>query len=104
MRKAIDRGMRLPGLPREKVMACILRILSTCFMRPGSQVYAKENGSVGIATLQNRHASVKGDTVRFQYRGKAGEEQVQELRDRRVEGIVRTLKKPPGTDLFQDAA
>ena len=26
-------------------MACILRILSTCFMRPGSYVYAKENGS-----------------------------------------------------------
>jgi len=103
MRKAIDRGMRLPGLPREKVMACILRILSTCFMRPGSQVYAKENGSFGIATLQNRHASVKGDTVRFQYRGKAGKEQVQELRDRRVARIVRELKKLPGKDLFQYA-
>src|SRR3954470_24375028 len=36
MRRAVARGMRLPGLPREKVMACILRILSTCFMRPGS--------------------------------------------------------------------
>src|SRR5204862_2450743 len=67
MRKAVDRDMRLPGLPREKVMACILRILSTCFMRPGSQVYAKENGSFGIATLQNRQASAEGDTTRFQY-------------------------------------
>jgi DNA topoisomerase I len=104
MRKAIDRGMRLPGLPREKVMACILRILSTCFMRPGSQVYAKENGSFGIATLQNRHASVKGDTVRFQYRGKAGKEQVQELCDRRVARIVRELKKLAGKDLFQYVA
>ena len=101
MRKAIERGIRLPGLPREKVMACILRILSTCFMRPGSQVYAKENGSFGIATLQNRHASVKGDTVRFQYRGKAGKQQMQELRDRRVARIVRELKKLPGKDLFQ---
>ncbi len=51
--------MRLRGLPHERVMACILRILSTCFMRPGSQVYAKENGSFGIATLQRRHASVR---------------------------------------------
>jgi DNA topoisomerase-1 len=104
MRRAIARGLRLPGLPREKVMACILRILSTCFMRPGSYVYAKENGSFGIATLQNRHASVKGTTVRFQYRGKSGKEQVQELCDRRVARIVRELKKLPGKDLFQYVA
>jgi DNA topoisomerase-1 len=104
MRRAIARGMRLPGLPREKVMACILRILSTCFMRPGSSVYAKENGSFGIATLQNRHATVSGDTVRFHYRGKAGKEQVRELCDRRVARIVRELKKLPGKDLFQYVA
>jgi DNA topoisomerase-1 len=104
MRRAISRGMRLPGLPREKVMACILRILSTCFMRPGSHVYAKENGSFGIATLRNRHAAVSGDTVRFHYRGKGGKEQVHELRDRRVARVVRELKKLPGKDLFQYVA
>src|SRR5438045_7015582 len=104
MRKAIDRGMRLPGLPREKVMACILRILSTCFMRPGSEVYAKENGSFGIATLQNRHATVHGDTVRFHYIGKSGKEQIRELKDRRIARIVRALKKLPGRDLFQFVA
>jgi DNA topoisomerase-1 len=102
LRRAIERGMRLRGLPRERVMACILRILSTCFMRPGSYVYAKENGSFGIATLQRRHASVTGDTVHFEYRGKAGKMQVRELRDRRVARIVRELKKLPGSgDLFQ---
>jgi DNA topoisomerase-1 len=103
MRAAIDRGMRLHGLPREKAMACILRILSTCFMRPGSQVYAKENGSFGIATLQNHHASVHGDLVRFSYTGKAGKHHERELRDRRVARIVRELKKLPGRDLFQYA-
>src|SRR3954466_8958141 len=104
LRTAIDRGMRLPGLPREKVMACILRLLSTCFMRPGSQIYAKENGSFGIATLQNRHVTVSGDSVRFRYRGKSGKEQFRELRDRRVARIVRELKKLPGRDLFQYVA
>jgi DNA topoisomerase-1 len=73
-------------------------------MRPGSYVYARENGSFGIATLQNRHATVKGDTVTFHYRGKAGKEQVRELRDRRVARIVRELKKLPGKDLFQYVA
>src|SRR3954466_15667115 len=101
LRTAIDRGMRLSGLPREKVMACILRILSTCFMRPGSQIYAKENGSYGIATLQNRHVTVSGDTVRFRDRGKSGKEQFRELRDRRVARIVRELKRLPGRELFQ---
>ncbi len=101
MRRAVEKGMRLPGLPREKVMACILRILSTCFMRPGSQIYAKENGSFGIATLQNRHVTVSGDAVRFRYRGKAGKEQFRELRDRRVARMVRELKKLPGKELFQ---
>src|SRR5918911_4531769 len=104
LRKEIDRGLALPGLPRDKVMACILRILSTCFMRPGSQIYAKENGSFGIATLQNRHATVAGDTVRFHYRGKAGKEQYRELRDRRVARIVRELTKLPGKELFQYVA
>jgi DNA topoisomerase I len=102
LRKAIEQGMRQRGLPKERVMACILRILSTCFMRPGSSVYAKENGSFGIATLRRRHVTVHGDAVRFEYRGKAGKVQVRELRDRRVARIVRELKKLPGkADLFQ---
>src|SRR3954466_3242582 len=79
MRKEVDEGLRLRGLPREKVMACILRILSTCFMRPGSAVYAKENGSFGIATLRKRHVEGRGDVVRFGYEGKSGKKQGREL-------------------------
>jgi DNA topoisomerase-1 len=104
LRAAIDRGLSQKGLTRERVMACILRILSTCFMRSGSEVYAKENGSFGIATLQNRHATVVGDVVRFHYRGKSGKDQLRELKDRRVARIVRELKKLPGKDLFQYVA
>jgi DNA topoisomerase-1 len=101
LRKEIDRGLALPGLPRDRVMACILRILSTCFMRPGSEVYAKENGSFGIATLRKRHVSVHGDVVRFDYEAKSKKRQVRELRDRRVARVVRELLKLPGHELFQ---
>jgi DNA topoisomerase-1 len=104
LRKAIEQGMRVHGLPREKVMAVILRILSTCFMRSGSEVYAKENGSFGIATLQNRHATVAGGKVVFKYRGKSGKEQLRELSDARIARVVRELKKLPGRDLFQYVA
>src|SRR5262245_6539837 len=50
MRKIVSRHLRQQGLGRERVLAAILRILSTCYMRPGSEVYANENGSYGIAT------------------------------------------------------
>jgi DNA topoisomerase I len=101
LHKVKNQWLALPDLPREKVVGCILRILNTCFMRPGSEVYAKENGSFGIATLQNRHASVNGDTVHFDYMGKSGKRQVRELRDRRVARIVRELKKMRGGQLFK---
>jgi DNA topoisomerase-1 len=101
MRRAVERDLRRPDLDREKVMACILRILSTCFLRPGSQVYAAENGSYGIATLRNRHVSVKGDVVRYDFPGKSGKRRVLEFRDRRVARIIRQLKRLPGKDLFQ---
>jgi DNA topoisomerase-1 len=101
LRKEIDRGLALPGLPRDRVMACILRILSTCFLRPGSEVYAKENGSFGIATLRKRHVSVRGDVIRFDYEGKSKKRQVRELRDRRVARAVREMMQLPGRELFQ---
>ena len=72
MRQAIARDLAVPGIPREKVLAGIMRILSTCFLRPGSEVYADQNGSYGIATLKPGHVSVSGDVVRFDFQGKSG--------------------------------
>jgi DNA topoisomerase I len=80
MRAMVASQLRQPGLGREPVMASILRILSTCFMRPGSQVYASENGSFGLATLRRRHVKVKGDVVEFDFTGKSGVQQQRQLR------------------------
>ncbi len=96
MRRTVAQHLALPGLRREKVLACILRILSSCFMRPGSQAYAKENGSYGIATLRPRHVRVQGDRIEFDFPGKWGKQQYREMRDRRVARIVRELAKYPG--------
>jgi DNA topoisomerase I len=96
MRRAVARDLALPGLPREKVLACVLRILSTCFLRPGSQAYAEENGSYGIATLREKHVRVSGDVVSFDFPGKSGKQQHRELSDRRVARIVRELAKVRG--------
>lgn len=96
MRRAVTRDLALRGLKREKVLAGVLRILSTCFLRPGSEEYASQNGSYGIATLKPRHVSVRGDLIRFDFEGKSGRRQVRELRDRRLASLVRVLLRHPG--------
>ena len=96
LRRIVARDLARTGLPRERVAAGAVRILETCFLRPGSQVYATENGSYGLATLRKRHVTVRGDTVRFRFQGKSKQPQDRELRDRRVAGLVRELLRLPG--------
>jgi DNA topoisomerase-1 len=101
IRSAVDRDMRRPGLSRERVLAAMVRILESCFMRPGSEAYARDNRSYGLATIRPRHVRVQGDTVVFDYPGKSGQRQVRELRDRRVARLVRALLAVPGRDVFK---
>jgi DNA topoisomerase-1 len=70
-------------------------------MRPGSDVYANENGSFGIATLRSKHVSVRGDTVYFDFPGKSGVRQQRELKDRRIAKVIRSLLRQPGRRVFQ---
>jgi DNA topoisomerase I len=101
MRQTVSRNLRKRNLGRDRVMSCILRILSTCFMRAGSQVYADENGSYGLATLRPKHVKVKGDLVEFAFPGKSQVDQHRELRDRAVARVVRALLKHPAKEVFK---
>ena len=101
LRKTVARHVRLPDLPRERVMAAMLRILSASFIRPGSQVYADENGSYGIATLHPKHVRVRGDLIIFDFPGKSGVQQHREFRDRAVARIVRELLRHPAREVFK---
>jgi DNA topoisomerase-1 len=101
LRTTIARDLRRPGLGRERVLAAILRILSTCYMRPGSQSYASEHGSYGIATLRRKHVTVKGDLIEFDFPGKSGVQQQRQLRDRKVARVVRETMKLPGFNVFK---
>lgn len=101
MRKTVARHLRQPELTRERVLAAVLRILSTCFMRPGSEVYANEHGSYGIATLRRKHVNVKGDLIEFDFPGKSGVRQQRQLRDRQVARVIRSTMKMPGFNVFK---
>ncbi len=101
MRSTVAAHLRQPGLGRERVLASILRILSTCFIRPGSQVYASENGSYGIATLRPKHVKVKGDLIEFDFPGKSGVQQQRQIKDRQVSKVVRKLLQQPAREVFK---
>ena len=101
MRRTVAANLRQPDLGRDSVMACILRILSTCFIRPGSHVYANENGSFGIATLRPRHVKVKGDLVEFDFPGKSGVRQFRQIKDHKVSKVVRKLLQHSSREVFK---
>jgi DNA topoisomerase-1 len=101
MRATVARHLRQPGLTRERVLAAVLRILSTCYMRPGSEVYASEHGSYGIATLRRKHVSVKGELIEFDFPGKAGVRQERQLRDKQVARVIRKTINLPGYNVFK---
>ncbi|MBI1896161.1 MAG: DNA topoisomerase IB [Acidobacteria bacterium] len=101
IRERVEADLRRPGLPREKVLAAVVRLLDETGIRIGGDEYEKANGSYGLTTLKDQHATVSGDVVRFKFRGKSGKEQMIELSDRRLAKIVRKCRYLPGYDLFQ---
>jgi DNA topoisomerase I len=86
---------------RETVLATIVRLLDTTYVRIGNEEYARENKSFGLTTLRNRHAAVQGDHLRLRFRGKSGKEHEVDLDDPRVARVVRRCQAMPGQDLFQ---
>jgi DNA topoisomerase-1 len=101
IRNHVAEDLARTGLPREKVLATVVRLLETTFIRVGNSEYARENESFGLTTLRNRHVSIEGSTIRFRFRGKSGLNHEVEVRDRRLARIIRTCHDLPGYDLFE---
>jgi DNA topoisomerase-1 len=101
IRAGVEQDLAQPGLPRSKVLATVVRLLETTLIRVGNEEYARENGSFGLTTLRNCHASVEGETVRFTFRGKSGICHSIRVNDRRLARIVRRCQDLPGQELFQ---
>jgi DNA topoisomerase I len=101
IRQRVERDLARPGLPREKVIATVVRLLETTFIRIGNREYAKANRSFGLTTLRDRHVEIKGSRVNFHFVGKSGKEHTIEIRDRRLAGIIKRCRAIPGHALFQ---
>jgi DNA topoisomerase-1 len=101
IRRAVARDLKLPGIPRERVLATIVRLLDATLIRVSDEEYARENGSFGLTTMRNRHVQVSADAVRFEFRGKGGITHRVELNDPRIARVVRHCRDLPGQELFQ---
>jgi DNA topoisomerase-1 len=101
IRERVDNDLALQGLPREKVLATIVRIMETTFIRIGNEEYARENHSYGLTTMRNKHVDVNGSRVQFNFVGKSGKRHSIDLSDRRLARIVKRCLDLPGYELFQ---
>jgi DNA topoisomerase-1 len=101
IRARVRRDLAREGVPRERILAVLVRLLETTLARVGNVEYAKGNNSFGLTTLRNRHARVKGGSVELDFRGKHGIAHHLEIRDRRLAPIIRFCQDIPGQELFQ---
>ena len=101
IRARLDADMRRHGLPREKVLATVVRLLESTLIRVGNAEYARENKSFGLTTIRHDHVEVNGTELAFEFRGKSGKLHKVTTRDRRLARIVRACQELPGQELFQ---
>jgi DNA topoisomerase I len=101
IRRRTSADMRKSGLPRAKVLATVVQLLEKTLIRVGNEEYARENGSIGLTTMQDQHAKINGATVRFEFRGKSRVQHAVDLRDARLARIIKACRDLPGYELFQ---
>jgi DNA topoisomerase I len=100
LRRRVGRDLKQRGMTKPRVLATVVRALETTLIRVGNEEYARSNGSYGLTTLHNGHAKVRGDTVRFSFRGKSGKHHVVESNDAVLSKIVKRCQELPGRELF----
>ena len=101
IREHVDHDLALPAMPRSKILATIVRLMETTFIRIGNEEYARGNQSYGLTTMRNKHVAVSGSTVHFEFNGKSGVRHTIDLNDRRLARIVKQCRDLPGYELFQ---
>ncbi|MCB8888888.1 DNA topoisomerase IB [Vreelandella malpeensis] len=101
MRRVTGQHLLQEGLPREKVLACMVRLIDSAYFRPGSERYREQNDSYGLTTMRSKHLTIDGDELIFDYRGKSGQDQHRVVEDARLASVVAELDETPGYEIFK---
>lgn len=98
-RELVVTDLAREGMPLERACAAAVRLLDLGYFRIGNDVYADENGSFGLTTLERRHVRRRQDKLVFAFVGKSGVEHEIEIDDRVVIDAVETMRRRRGGDL-----
>ena len=101
LRTKIEADLGRHGVPREKTLATVVRLLDESLIRVGNAEYARVNESYGLTTLRDDHVEIEGATIHFSFRGKSGKDHRIDVWDRQLARLVRTMQDLPGETLFQ---
>jgi len=104
IRARVEADLQRRGLPREGVLAAIVRLMELTFFRVGNTEYAKANKSFGLTTLRDRHVAIEGGHIHISFRGKSGKQHETDINDRRLARIVKDCRDVPGYELSQRPA
>ena len=101
IRRTVERDLARKNLPKRKVLAAIVKLLETTYIRVGNEEYAEENGSFGLTTMRNRHVEVLRGVLKFKFKGKSGQHHEITLADKRLAQVVKSCRDIPGSSLFE---
>ena len=101
IRQQVDKDLNRKGLPYEKVVALVVKLIEMTNIRIGNDAYKKLYGSFGLTTLRDKHVKFDGSTVWFEFIGKKGVKHKIKLQSRKMANLVKKCKDIPGQELFQ---
>jgi DNA topoisomerase-1 len=96
MRTTVAGHLGAGDLGRDQILACAAHLLDIGFFRVGSEDYAEENGTYGLATLLKRHVTIGAGSVTFDYVAKDSKRRIQSFVDPVVADILTQLKTRRG--------
>ena len=101
IRRRVEADLGLPGLPRNKVLAAVVRLMEDTLARVGNPEYASQNNTFGLTTLRNRHVRIRRGRIELDFRAKHGVRHVSLVSDRKLARVVKNCRDLPGSELFQ---
>lgn len=101
LRRRVDEDLARRGLPREKVLAAVIRVMEVTLIRVGNEEYARSNKSFGLTTLRDRHVKIGSAAAVIEFKGKSGKVHTTGFNDRRLARVVKACQDLPGQRLFQ---
>jgi len=112
--KLIDFGMKLPKIRSrvsydlqsfkpdlKRVVATVVWLLEHTFIRVGNEEYARDNDSFGLTTLRDKHVKVKGNEIRFDFKGKSGVMHSVSISNPRIAKTLKMCIELPGYEIFK---